>query len=97
MNLQTGTLEVTGLNPKTLLALDQRAKAIGTTAEVYVRKLIEDDSAQFDFTTAQYETLRQEVLYGDEQIRLGNCSRYDTVDEMMDEIEATLQARLARQ
>jgi hypothetical protein len=97
MNPQTGTLEVTGLNPKMLQALDQRAKACGTTAEAYVRTLIEQDSAQFDFTPEQFETLRQEVLAGGEQIRQGNCSRYDTVDEMMDEIEATIQTRLASQ
>ncbi len=95
MNLQTGTLEVTGINPKVLISLDQRAKAIGTTAEAYVRKLIEQDSAQFDFTPEQFEKLRQEVLAGGEQIRQGNCSRYDSVDEMMDEIEATIQARRA--
>ncbi|MBI1761988.1 MAG: hypothetical protein HYR56_11195 [Acidobacteria bacterium] len=97
MNSQSGTLEITGLNPKILQALDQRAKAFGTTAEAYVRTLIEQDSAQFDFTPEQFETLRQEVLFGGEQIRQGHCSPYDTVDEMMDEIEATIQVRLAKQ
>ena len=93
MNLQTGSLEITGLNPKVLQALDQRAKAIGTTAEDYVRNLIEQDSAQFDFTPEQFERLRQEVQAGGAQIRQGQCSKYETVDEMMNDLEATFHAR----
>lgn len=96
MNIQMGTIKITGLNPEILRRLDQRAKAVGSTAEDYVRALIEQEYAQLDFTQQQLETLRQEVLQGGEQIRQGNCSRYDTVGEMLDEIENTIQERLAR-
>lgn len=96
MNIQTGSIEITGVNPEILRRLDQQAKAMGSTAEDFVRALIEQEYAQMDFTPQQIETLRQEVLYGGEQIRQGNYSRYDTASEMMDDIEATIQERLAR-
>lgn len=95
MDIQTGTIEITGVNPEILRRLDQRAKAAGSTAEDYVRALIEQEYAQMDFTPAQTETLRQEVAYGGEQIQQGNHSRYNTVGEMMDDIEATFEQRLA--
>ena len=95
MDIHAGTIEITGLKPEILRRLDQQAKAAGNTAEDFVRALIEQEYAQLDFTPQQFETLRQEVLYGGEQIRQGNCSRYDSVDEMMNEIEATIQERLA--
>ena len=96
MNIQAGTIEISGLNPEILRRLDQRAKAAGSTAEDYVRALIEQEYAQMEFTPAQTEMLRQEVAYGGEQIQQGNYSRYNSVGEMMDDIEATLQERLAR-
>jgi predicted DNA-binding protein len=96
MNIQTGTIEITGVNPEILRRLDQRAKAAESTAEDYVRALIEQEYAQMEFTPAQTETLRQEVTNGGEQIQQGNYSRYNTVGEMMDGIEATFQERLAR-
>lgn len=89
------TIEITGVNPEILQRLDQRAKAAGSTAEDYVRALIEQEYAQMEFTPAQTATLRQEVAYGGEQIQQGNYSRCNTVGEMMDDIEATLQQRLA--
>ncbi len=96
MNIQMGTIEITGVNPEILRRLDQRAKAAGSTAEDYMRALIEQEYAQMDFTPTQTETLRQEVACGGEQIQQGNYSSYSTVGEMMDDIEATFQERLAR-
>ena len=93
MNLQTGTIEITGLRPEILQNLDHRAKSSGSTAEAYIRTLIEQDYAQLDFSPQQIESIRQAALHGRDQIRQGNCSRYDTVDEMMDDIEATIEAR----
>jgi hypothetical protein len=49
MNIQTGTIEITGVNPEILRRLDQRAKAAGSTAEDYVRALIEQEYAQMEF------------------------------------------------
>jgi hypothetical protein len=45
MSLQAGTLIITGLKPKTLEALELKAKACGQTPEEYVREFLERQSA----------------------------------------------------
>jgi hypothetical protein len=79
MDIQTGTIEITGLRPEILQTIDEKAKAAGSTAEDYVRTLIEQDYAQLDFTPEQIESIRQAALHGRDQIRQGNCSRYNTM------------------
>jgi hypothetical protein len=95
MSIQTGTIEITGLRPEILQNLELRAKSVGSTAEAYIRTLIEQDYAQLDFTPQQIESIRHAALHGRDQIRQGHCSRYDSVDEMMDDVEATIESRHA--
>lgn len=96
MNIQAGTIEITGLHPEILRKLDDQAKEAGYRPEDLVRMLIEQEYTQPQFAPEQLETLRQEVAAAGEQIRQGNYFSYDSVDEMMDEIEAGLQERLAK-
>lgn len=42
MSLQTGTLQITGLQLETLEALELKAKNLGQTREEYARELLED-------------------------------------------------------
>lgn len=42
---QTGTLTITGLQPKTLEALELKAKSCGQTPEEYVREFLERQAA----------------------------------------------------
>ena len=43
MNLETGTLEITGLRFETLQALKDKAREAGKTVEEYLRTVIEAD------------------------------------------------------
>ena len=54
---------------------------MGSTAEAYVRTLIEQDYAQLDFTPEQIESIRRAALRGREQIRQGQCSRHALTKE----------------
>lgn len=43
MSLETDHIEIAGLPPETLQALEERAQQIGTSRESYVRHLIQKD------------------------------------------------------
>jgi hypothetical protein len=96
MNLQTGTIEITGLSQEILQTIDRKAREAGSTAEAYVRTLIEQEYALLSLSPLQLETLRQEVAAGRDQIQQGQCRTYDSADAMMDDIENELQQRLGR-
>ena len=96
MNLQTGTIEITGLSPEMLQTLDRKAKDADTTAEEYLRTLIEQECAYLTFSPSQLETLRQEVQLGRDQIAQGRFRVYDSADAMMDDIEAQIAKRAAQ-
>lgn len=90
MNMQTGTIEITGLSAEVLKSLDRKAKDAATTAEEYLRALIEQECLQPSFTPSQLETLRQEVQLGRDQITQGRFHVYESADALMDSIEAKL-------
>lgn len=94
MNIQTGTIEITGLSQEILQTIDRKARDAGSSAEAYLRTLIEQEYSQLTLSASQIETLRKEVELGRDQIRQGQYRRYDSADEMMDDIEAELASRL---
>lgn len=95
MNSQTGAIEITGLSQEILQTIERRARDAGSTAEAYLRTLIEQEYALLKLSSPQIESLRQEVELGRDQIRQGQYRRYDSPDAMMDDIEAELRNRLA--
>lgn len=96
MNLQTGAIEITGLSAEILLTIDRKAKEAGSTAEAYLRTLIEQEYALLNFPPSQVEPLRKEVELGRDQIQQGQCRQYDSADAMMDDLEAELRSRLSQ-
>lgn len=95
MSSQTGTIEITGLSQEILQTIERRARDAGSTAEAYLRTLIEQEYALLTLSSSQIESLRHDVEYGRDQIRQGQCHRYDSPDAMMDDVEAELRNRLA--
>jgi hypothetical protein len=75
--MQTNTIQITGLPPSVIEAVEHRAKEIGATAEDYVRYLIEEDLAS---------TLSMRVLFAPvrEQIRTSGISETE-LDELLEE------------
>lgn len=73
----TDTIQITGLPPSVVEAVESRAKEIGTTAEDYVRYLIEEDLAS---------TLSMRVLFAPvrEQIRESGISETE-LDKLLEE------------
>lgn len=73
----TDTIQITGLPPSVIEAVEKRANEIGTTAEKYVRYLIEEDLAS---------TLSMRGLFAPvrEQIRESGISE-DELDELLEE------------
>ncbi len=73
----TDTIQITGLPPSVIEAVENRAKEIGTTAEDYVRYLIEEDLAS---------TLSMRVLFAPvrEQIKESGISETE-LDELLEE------------
>jgi hypothetical protein len=73
----TDTIQITGLPPSVIEAVENRAKEIGTTPENYVRYLIEEDLAS---------TLSMRVLFAPvrEQIRESGISEAE-LDELLEE------------
>lgn len=96
MSIQTGTIEITGLSQNILQTIDRKAREAGSTAEAYLRTLIEQEYALLTLSPLQIETLRREVELGRDQIEQGQCRRYDSADAMMDDIESELRNRIAR-
>ncbi len=92
---QTGTIEITGLSQEILQTIERRARDAGSTAEAYLRTLIEQEYALLTLSSPQIETLRHEIELGRDQIRQGQYRLYDSPDAMMDDIEAELRSRLA--
>ncbi len=74
----TDTIQTKGLPPSVIEAVENRAKEIGTTAENYVKYLIEEDLAS---------TLNMRVLFAPvrEQIRKSGISK-DELDELLEEV-----------
>lgn len=72
----TDTIQITGLPPSVIEAVENRAKEIGATAEDYVRYLIEEDLAS---------TMNMRVLFAPvrEQIRESGISETE-LDEMLE-------------
>jgi ribosomal protein S3AE len=75
--MQIDTIQITNLPPLMMEAVENRAKEIGTTAEEYVRYLIEEDLAS---------TLSMRVLFAPvrEQIRESGVSEAE-LDELLEE------------
>lgn len=73
----TDTIQITGLPPSVIEAVENRAKEIGTTTENYVRYLIEEDLSS---------TLSMRVLFAPvrEQIRESGISETE-LDELLEE------------
>lgn len=94
MNLQTGTIEITGLSIELMQEIDRRARAMGHTAEEYLRTVIEQQSAYLLFSSEETETLRQELQAARDQIDQGNFYAYPSVNAMMDDIEAEAARRI---
>ena len=92
---QTGTIEITGLSQEILQTIERRARDAGSTAEAYLRTLIEQEYALLTLSPPQIESLRHEIELGRDQIRQGQYRRYDSPDAMMDDLEAELRNRLA--
>ena len=95
MNIQTGTIEITGLSPEILKAIDEKAREAGTTAEGYLRTWIEQEYAQLLFSPQQVEELRKKIQAGRDQITQGQFYQYASADEMMDDLEAEIEKRTA--
>ena len=93
MNLQTGTIEITGLSAEILLAIDQRATAAGHTTEEYLRTMIEQQHAELNFSAEETELLRKKLQAARAQMDQGNYKAYPSVDAMMDDIEAKIEQR----
>ena len=96
MSIQTGTIEITGLSHEILRTIDHKAQEAGSTAEAYLRTLIEQEYAWLTLSPPQIETLRKEVELGRDQIQQGQFRRYDSAHAMMDDIEAELRNRITR-
>ena len=96
MNLQTGTIKITGLSAEVLLAIDQRATAAGHTTEECLRTMIEQQYTELKFTPEETEALREKLQTARAQIDQGNYQAYPSVNAMMDDIEAKIEQR-ARQ
>lgn len=73
----TDTIQITGLPPSVIEAVENRAKEIGTTPENYIKYLIEEDLAS---------TLSMRVLFAPvrEQIRESGISEAE-LDELLEE------------
>jgi hypothetical protein len=95
MNVQAGTIELTGLNPEVLRNIDHQARAMGLTAESFLVTWLEQEYAAPTFTPAELAELREAALRGREQIAQGNFRRYANADEMMDDIQAEVAKRRA--
>jgi hypothetical protein len=95
MNLQTGTIELTGLSSEVLLNLDQRARAAGVSVENFLCTWIEQEYTKLIFTPEEIEELRAAAQRGRDQIAQGQCRRYANADELMDDIEAEVAKRRA--
>ncbi len=57
----TDTIQITGLPPSVIEAVENRAKEIGTTAEDYVRYLIEEDLASTLSTRVLFAPVREQI------------------------------------
>ena len=95
MNLQTGTIELSGLTPEVLLNIDERARAVGMSAEGFLCTWIEQEYTKLTFTPEEAQELREAALHGREQIAQGKYRRYANADEMMADIEAEVAKRRA--
>ncbi len=95
MNLQTGTIELTGLKPEVLRNIEQQARAVGLTAESFLSTWIEQEYASPTFTPEEIAELREAALRGREQIAQGNFRRYANADELMNDIQAEVANRRA--
>ncbi len=93
MNLQTGTIEITGLSAEILLAIDQRATAAGHTTDEYLRTMVEQQYAELNFSAEETELLRKKLQAVRAQMDQGNYQAYPSVDAMMDDIEAKIAQR----
>ena len=93
MNVQTGSIEITGVSLDALNSIEQRAKAVGSTAEAYLRTLIEQECASLNFTPEELDEYRQAALRSQEQIAQGHYRVYANGDELMDDIEAEVKKR----
>ncbi len=96
MNLQTSSIEITGLSPELLRTIDQRAREAGHTAEEFLRTWIEQAYTELSLSPPQIETLRKEVQLGRDQLAQGQFRTYASADEMMDDIEAEIARRAAQ-
>ena len=96
MNAQTVSIEITGVSLDALNNIEQKARSIGSTAEAYLRTLIEQESTSLDFTPEELDEYRQAALQSREQFAQGNYRVYATGDELMDDIEARVKERRAQ-
>ena len=94
MDLQTGTITITGLNPDLLLKIHERASTVGYTAEEYLREFIEQQHTWIQFTPEETEDLRKQLQAGLNDIAQGRCRTYPSADALMDDIEAEAERRL---
>lgn len=95
MNIQTGSIEITGLNPEVLKIIDEKAREAGTTAEGYLRTWIEQEYTQLLFSPQQIDELRKKIQAGRDQITQGQFYQYASADEMMNDVEAEIERRTA--
>ena len=93
MNLQTGTIEISGLNPAVLLNIEEQARTVGMTAESFLCTWVEQRFMPLDFTPQELEELREAALRSREQIAQGHYRVYANGDELMDDIEAEVKKR----
>lgn len=96
MNVQTGSIEITGLSAEILSQIEQRARAAGTTAEDYLRTWIEQEYQPLLFSAEQLAEFRQAAQRGLDQIAQGHTRTYSTADALFDELEATLADRRSK-
>ena len=95
MNLQTGTIELSGLAPEVLLNIEEQARIAGMTAENFLCTWVEQRFTPLDFTPQELEELREAALRSREQIARGQFRVYANGDELMDDIEAEVAKRRA--
>lgn len=95
MNLQTGTIELSGLPSEVLLNIDAQARAAGMSAEGFLCTWIEQEYTKLTFTPEEAQELREAALRGREQIAQGKYRRYANADEMMADIEVEVAKRRA--
>ncbi|CAN5440610.1 hypothetical protein BH20ACI1_BH20ACI1_28380 [soil metagenome] len=74
----TDTIQITGLPPSVIEAVENRAKEIGATAEDYVKYLIEEDLAS---------TLSMRVLFAPVREQIKESGISDTeLNELLEEV-----------